>query len=576
MHRICMAMALAVTFVAGVAQAAEVTKGEVTEVTVYRDQALVTRTIEVAGPRGPLEILVTGLPDRIIPASLSAESEGKTRVHSVTYRTKAIRAETRPEIKDIDEKIANLEKQLREIEAHQQLLKLKEKIIGNLEEFTAATAKMELQKGVLKFEELKGLTEYGLGKHEKFLQKALELQEQKEETRKEIDLLKRRRAELTAGYSRMQKEALVYLTKDSDEPVTISLSYLVTQVSWYPQYNLRSGEKRDAVGVEYNGLVRQMSGEDWTNVRLTLSTAQPTFTSEPPVIEPLEITLGPEKVLREEEVKRKLGEIRQRRYRAQKDVQAPAQISQILNIEAREWQVLEITQNKDLLVAEKKKIRRIEGVSATYQLPEPVSLASRTDEQILQIATASMPAKFIHKAAPVLTDFVYEEAQAANVSHYVFLPGRYNSYLKGEFVGRGRIELVASGEDFKVGFGVDPQVQVEKELVTKTEHIEGGNKVFEFEYKLTVSNYGNKVIPLRLEDRIPYSPDGSIQMRLLEAKPEISQDVEYQRTGLKKGLLRWDLEIPAQATNEKVVVVMYRFRMAHDKQMAIKGQFESR
>ena len=40
MYRICMAMVLVVTFAAGVAQATQVAKGEVTDVTVYRDQAL--------------------------------------------------------------------------------------------------------------------------------------------------------------------------------------------------------------------------------------------------------------------------------------------------------------------------------------------------------------------------------------------------------------------------------------------------------------------------------------------------------------------------------------------------------
>jgi len=123
-------MALAVTFAASVAQATQGTKREVTEVTVYRDQALVTRTIQVIGQRGPLEILVTDLPDKIIPTSLSVESQGNSRIHSVTYRAKALKGETRPEVQDIDEKIAILEKQLREIKARQQLLELKEKIIG--------------------------------------------------------------------------------------------------------------------------------------------------------------------------------------------------------------------------------------------------------------------------------------------------------------------------------------------------------------------------------------------------------------------------------------------------------------
>jgi len=148
------------------------------------------------------------------------------------------------------------------------LLQVKHKIIGNLEEFTASTAKMELQKGVLNFEELRQLTEYGLGKHDEFLQESLKLQEKNQETLKQIDLLKRKRSELAAGYSQTQREALVYLTKDTDQPVTISLRYLVGQVGWYPQYNLRSDEERSSVSVEYNAIIKQMSGEDWTSVGL--------------------------------------------------------------------------------------------------------------------------------------------------------------------------------------------------------------------------------------------------------------------------------------------------------------------
>lgn len=575
MYRIVVAVALVVAFAAGLAQAEQVTKGEVTDVTVYRDQALVTRTVHVAGAQGPLEILVTNLPDQIMPASLSAESEGNSRIHSVTYRTQAITGEARPEVKALDEKIAELQKKLSELSAYQELLQVKENIIGKLETFTASTAEKELQHGVLKFQELQQLTEYGLGKHETFVQERLRLQDQRQETEKEIDLLRRKRSELAAGYSQTQREALVYLTKDTDQPVTISFRYLVGQVGWYPQYNLRSEEKRDSVSVEYNAFVRQRSGEDWTGVKLTLSTAQPAFTAEPPVIEPLEIALGPKKVLRVEEVEEALGRVQQERYAVQKAAAPPADRSSMLNVYANQAQVLELNQPQAVLMAGLQRVMRVEGVSVTYKLPQAVSLASRTDEQILQIATVNVPAGFTHIAAPVLTDFVFEEASVKNTSAYVFLPGSYNAYLNGEFVGRGALKLIASGEDFKAGFGVDPQVQVAKELVTKSEHVEGGNEVSEFEYKLTISNYRNKAIPLILEDRMPYSRDGSVQVKLLEANPKISEDAEYQKTEFKKGLLRWELEIPAQAVNENAMVVVYRFTMAHDKQMAIQGLFES-
>ncbi len=572
---ICLTMVWVVVLTASVAQATQVTGGEVTEVTVYRDQALVTRTITAQGPSGPLEIVVTNLPAKIIPASLSAESKGNSQVHSLTYRTRAIRGEMRPEVQAIDEKITELEQRLKKLDAYQQLLQVKEKIISKLEQFTASMTEMELQKGVLNFEELRQLTEYGLGKHEQFLQENLKLQEEKEETSKQIDLLKRKRAELAAGYSQMQREALVYLTKDTDEPLIISLRYLVSGVSWYPQYNLRSYEERHSISIEYNAIVRQTSGEDWRAVQLTLSTAQPTLTAEPPIIEPLEIALGAKRVLKVAELEDTLGRFEKRRSAAQKEVAPSPELSSILNVFAGEEQVLELTQKTNVLRAGKKKIMRLEGVSVIYQLPHSVSLASRTDEQILQIAAVRLPAHFTHRAAPVLTDFVYEETSAKNTTPYLFLPGSYNAYLNGEFVGRGRIKLIASGEEFKAGFGVDPQVQVVKELISKTEHIEGGNQVSEFEYKLTVSNYGKKAIRLKLEDRMPYSPDGSVQVKLLEAKPEVSPDSEYRRTKLPKGLLRWDLEIPAQAISEKAVVVVYRFRMAHDKQLTIKGLFES-
>ena len=566
-----MVLALAAIFAVCAAQAAEVTKGEVTEVTVYRDQALVTRTIKVEWKRGAVEIVVTELPEKIIPASLSGESQGKSKIHSVTYRTKAVEGETRPEVKEIDGKVAALEKQLREIDARKELLKAKSTLVEKLEAFTASTSEVELQRGVLNFEELRKLAEYGLDKYEELMQEGLELSERKKEIEKEIDLLRRRRAELTKGFSRLQREAVVYLTKDVDQPVTINLSYVVSQVGWYPQYNLRSDDERDSVRVEYNALVRQMSGEDWTNVKLTFSTAEPTYASEPPIIEPLEVALGPLKIFKEAELQRQLKENIKARIKSQK-AGAQAERSQLLNIAAVDQQMLEFNVDAGLLRWREREIRRMEGVSATYMLAQPVSLASRTDEQILQIAALSMPAEFTHVGAPVLTDFVFEEAKVTNTSGVVFLPGSSNSYLDGQFVGRGSMKLVAGGEDFETGFGVDPQVRLVKELVAKKEHIEGGNKVSEFEYKLIVSNYGNKEIPLRLEDRIPYSADDSIQIKLLEAKPEISKDEEYQETGLKKGLLRWNLKIPARAINDKAVVVTYRFSMAHEKQMAVRGK----
>jgi uncharacterized protein (TIGR02231 family) len=571
MRRLMITVVLAAMCAPAVTHAAQVTTGEVAEVTAYRDKALVTRVVKVEGAQGLMELVVSDLPEHVIPATLAAEARGNSTVHSVTYRTRAVSGSDRPEVRDLDDKIAAMRKQLKEIEAYEQLLKKKEGIITNLETFTASTEKTELQQGVLKFQELKQLTDYGLTKHQEYVKEGLDLQDRRTAAEKQLGLLERGRAEVTKSYSREQREALVHLTKDSAQPTTVTLRSLVNNVSWSPQYNLRAAEARDSVRVAYNALVRQMSGEDWTGAQLTLSTAQPSFSAEPPLLEPLTVILGAVQVLEEQAVRDLIAANVRQRTSKQVAVQQRPQVQADLNAYAGQLQLLEWTQREAAIKAGRRGARRVEGVSATYKLPQPVSLASRTDEQILQIATAEVSCRFHHMAAPVLTDFVYEEAAATNTSSYVFLPGLYDSYLNGEFVGKGELELIAGGEEFKAGFGVDPQVQVTKELVSKTERTEGGNRVSEYEYKLKIANFRDKGIALRLVDRIPYSERSSIKVQLLEGKSELSKDAQYRDTGYKKGLLRWDLSVPASAVNDKSMAVTYKFSVAHERGKAISG-----
>lgn len=562
----------AVACLVGVHAAAEAVRGTVTDVTVFRDQALVTRAVEATGPRGPLEVVVSDLPENIVPASLSAEALGQEcRVHSVTYRTRAVPGDARPEVKAIDDRIAELNRRLRELEAQRGAIETKKQVVSALAAFTAATTQVEIQKGVLDFEQLSQLADYALEKQDRLVQQGLEIDAQHEETVKQIELEQRRRAELASELSEAEREALVHLTKEVDGPVAIALRYLVGRVTWRPQYNVRSSEERNAVAVEYNAVVSQMSGEDWSNVRLTLSTAQPAFSAESPTIVPLKVTLGPQEALAEEEYEQTLRDLGQQRYEVQQQVQPAPEQSYMLNVLAGKEQVIELARKQ---VQAEKRPTRAEGVSASYELPHAATLASRRDEQILQIASATVPAESRHIAVPVLTDFVYIEAVAQNETPYVLLPGPYNAYLDGRFVGRGMTPLVAAGEEFKAGLGVDSQVQVSRELASKTEAIEGGNIAWVCEYRLTISNYHQQPVRLTLEDRMPYSEDGSVQVKLLETKPELSQDPEYQRTQAPKGLLRWDIEIPPLAIKDNAVIVSYRFHMAHERQMAITGLFE--
>ena len=71
----------------------------------------------------------------------------------------------------------------------------------------------------------------------------------------------------------------------------VRLNYLVNNCGWSPAYTMRSADDRKKVRVEYNALIHQLSGEDWSNVSLTLSTASPALSAAGPGLAPFHVTL---------------------------------------------------------------------------------------------------------------------------------------------------------------------------------------------------------------------------------------------------------------------------------------------
>ena len=186
-------------------------------------------------------------------------------------------------------------------------------------------------------------------------------------------------------------------------------------------------------------------------------------------------------------------------------------------------------------------------MSVSYQLANRTSLPSRSDRQLIQIASVPLQGTFYRLATPVLTSFVYEEARLTNTSDRVFLAGPVATFLGGQFVGRSEMPTVAIGESLTVGLGIDPSLRAQRELISKEERIQGGNRVVDFTYELTLENFGDTAAAVRLLDRLPTVGENDIKVTLVKTDEPISTDEAYLKTDRKDGILRWDLDVPAQA-----------------------------
>jgi uncharacterized protein (TIGR02231 family) len=212
-----------------------------------------------------------------------------------------------------------------------------------------------------------------------------------------------------------------------------------------------------------------------------------------------------------------------------------------------------------------------EGPSVTYHLPTKITIPSRNDEQIVEVAKIAFQPKFYYKCVPVLNPYVYRLADMANSSKHVLLPGEATMYQEGDFVGRMAMPLVAIGEEFTVGFGVDPQLQVQRRMTDKSKATQGGNQVLKYEYRILVNSFKSEKVKMQVWDRLPHAESETAGISLVKSTPELSKDEMYLREKRVGNLLRWDIEVAPGMANEKALAINYEFKIELDRQMAISG-----
>jgi uncharacterized protein (TIGR02231 family) len=199
-------------------------------------------------------------------------------------------------------------------------------------------------------------------------------------------------------------------------------------------------------------------------------------------------------------------------------------------------------------------------------------LPSRTDQQMVRIMQTDFPSEFYHIATPVLTSYVYREAELTNNCPEDLLAGPITVYLDGRFVGRGEITTVARGQKFLVGFGADPQLRARRELADRKDDVQGGNRELEFSYRLVVENYKAVATPLRVMDRLPNADrKEDIRVSLGDMSDKLAEDKLYDRRERPHGILRWDIDVPASATGENARLINYTYTVEYDRNFQLNS-----
>ncbi len=568
------------------------TDSRIVAVTLYRDRAMVTREFPVPDEAGNQSIVLGELPAALIPESVFAEGAEGVVIRAVRVTPRPRMESNREDIRALDQRVETLERQAGDIQLKIDGFSADLNTLEKMTTLSAGLGNYDVQRGVLNSTTLIEMADWSINRRRELTTEQRQQELELENINHQLELAREELALATDCGTDATYQATVFLEISGAAPGNGRLSYLVENCGWSPQYTVRGHMDRPEVEMDYSGLVRQLTGEDWTNVQLTLSTASPDANAARPQLIPLRVAVADLEDLDEYPAHRSgqsepfgnaLSEAR------------PEMIAEMIeSLEERQQDLATTTgpesgglsaeQRDDALNGLAGYLQEIElraggsslrGMapdlnsdlsSQIYELANPVSLASRRESQLVRILKTRFEAEVRHVATPLLSSFAYREAQITNTRKLGLLEGPATVYLDERFIGHIQIPSTASGQKMTIGLGADQQVRTRRELVDKAEEIKGGNRQVTFSCRLVISNYKETPVHVRLIDRIPNTQQAQqLSVVVTSTGYPLSDDALYLRMERPTGILRWDIEVPADQHGSDAFDVPYDFSLEFDR-----------
>ncbi len=244
-------------------------KTDISEVTVYFNGAQIARskTVDVTAGRRTLKFI--NLSPYIDAKSISVNVKGDLTVLSVNHQLNFLSKENKSnEIeqlsinkKEIEKKI-NLEKAYLEVLNEEQSFLKANHTIGGANTGTSMTS-------------LKEADGYFTDKLTAIKLKEIDRNNTIELLTKDLDKITNQLNILSNKKDQPTGEILVTVEFKSNTKATFEIRYVVNNAGWLPSYDLRVKNIEQPANLAYKANIHQNTNEDWNNVKLKLSSADP-------------------------------------------------------------------------------------------------------------------------------------------------------------------------------------------------------------------------------------------------------------------------------------------------------------
>ncbi|MEM7676118.1 MAG: DUF4139 domain-containing protein [Myxococcota bacterium] len=268
--------------------------GLIDTVTVYRRAAIVVRRARIDVRQGSQEVEMVGLPLSLIDASVRVQAvadDARVDVASVRVGLHVARREDLPEPPD-EAELRRLSREIESLELRKEHLEQEQRSLLSLSPLDRPEAPAGTPPGPSPLPARLALDAFVSGQTEEQRQEQLKVQAMLDERERDLADLQQRLALASnaqkVSSQEVTKSAICRLQVDADvSGVQLIVRYQTPGARWFPAYQVRVQGSQAEIGLR--ALVAQRSGEDWSNVRLEVSTADPVVWTTLPQVSSLRI-----------------------------------------------------------------------------------------------------------------------------------------------------------------------------------------------------------------------------------------------------------------------------------------------
>ncbi len=392
-----------------------------------------------------------------------------------------------------------------------------------------------------------------------------------------------------------KKQIVVTVSSKTTVVANFKIGYYINNAGWNSSYDIRVKDIDNPVTLIHKANVYQNTGENWTNVLLTLSNGNPLQSGIKPNLQTWYLNYTePERILKFTEIKdaKQISGIVTDRSKGEPiaganimiqgtsigtitdlngrfSVQAPkGSKALIVSFVGYKAKIIPLSKSKynvrlkledngidEVVVTalgitrDKKTLRYSTEVpvktnhhqtTVEFEIDIPYNIPSDGKKYSVQIRELSFPSEYQYYCVPKLDKDVFLIAKITNWEKSNISVGNVNLYFEGTYLGKSQLKLNGVKDTIYLSLGRDKNIKVERVRIKElnTNQFLTNKKTDEKGWEISIKNLKKQTIDILIEDQIPLSTIDEIKILPLELNNGILDT--------DSGKLKWLLKLKPQ------------------------------